>query len=736
MVALLLLAVTAGLSADLDFRQHQAVQESLSRVHPRFRAEWLRERGLDDSYYATFHPQDSDSGLACVGRWPWGPSWELCGKGSLLFLGSGSGVRILSITDSIHPRQLGQIACRSLVSQLVIKDSLLFVACGSFGAQVYSVTDPASPRELGSIDATVLDLCVQDTFCYTVGGDSLRIYTVANPLLPVRLSAARDTNELLVASGHYVITAYDGMCVYDVANPRSPNLVNTRGGEYLTLFLRDTLLFCSSVQPSYFAILDVSDPLNIQQIGNISGYGGMGLYADDWFAYLSCTYDYSGIFVIDVTNPRNPQMRGSYNPEGTTDFDPYVPTPLSYGYLASDYGGLMVLDLHNPNTVTEAWSGYKADNSVDIDVELPLAVVANNLSGAQFLDVTVPVSPASLGLFDGVGTHFTATAVLADSYSFVSMTGIAGRRYLRSLDITEPSGPMEVAQESCRNPPEDMVLRDTLLYCAEVNQFQIFNVARPREPVQVGSCVTQDGVYFGLAVQDSYAYIAGGPTLQIVNIGNPSSPRVVGTGGRASTGIAVRDTFAYIPYPYDTLWVYSVSNPAAPVPISATPAGVWPWDIALADSIAVVATAYGLDLFSVTNPAQPMRLGSISTPYGPRRVVYSAPYFYAAMWDAGVGIYEAESVGIAEAPPRQRRSATALAVTPNPTRGGVEVRLPAGAGRDVEVRDVAGRSVAIVTVARGATSCRLDLDALSPGVYFVQVRVGGAVSTGRVVLTR
>jgi hypothetical protein len=87
-------------------------------------------------------------------------------------------------------------------------------------------------------------------------------------------------------------------------------------------------------------------------------------------------------------------------------------------------------------------------------------------------------------------------------------------------------------------------------------------------------------------------------------------------------------------------------------------------------------------------------------------------------------------------PDTASRAGSSCDVLPNPTRGGVEIRLPAGAGRDVEVRDAAGRSVAIVTAARGASSCRLDLVALSPGVYFVQVRAGGVVSTARVVLTR
>ena len=172
-MALVVLCLAAGARGrELSFQEHAAVQESLSHVHPRMRASWLRERGLDDSYYTTFHRPES-TGLACIGRWPWGPSWELAGRDTFLYLGSGSGVRILSIADSVQPRMLGQVNARGLVCQVVVQDSLLFVACGSWGAQIYSVSDPTNPRELGSMDAVIGDICVKDTFCYTIGGAAL-----------------------------------------------------------------------------------------------------------------------------------------------------------------------------------------------------------------------------------------------------------------------------------------------------------------------------------------------------------------------------------------------------------------------------------------------------------------------------------------------------------------------------------------------------------------------------------
>jgi hypothetical protein len=701
------------------------------------RASWLRERGLDDSYYTTFHKPES-TGLACVGRWPWGPSWELCGRDTFMYLGSGSGVRILSISDSVHPRQLGQIACRSLVSQVVVQDSLLFVACGSWGAQVYSVSDPANPRELGSLDAVIGDLCVKDSLCYTAGGDSFRIYSAADPSSPRQLGAHSDTGALVVVVGsHAFVADGSGMNVYDVSIPSSPQLVNSRGGSYATLFVRDTLLFCSDAQPSYFAILNVSDPLNIRQVGNLSGYGGHGLYVDDYFAYLSCTYDHEGIFVIDVTNPSNPQLHDSLNPEGTENWDPYVPVPLSYGYLASDYGGLVTVDMHNVNSISEAWSGYKADQAVDVHVDGQRAYIANECSGLQILDVTNPSDPASLGLFDTVGAKVTYTATARDSFAFIGMSGIAGRKFLRVLDVLDPSNPTLVAQESCFNPPQDLVVRDSFIYVAEESRFQVFNVARPRQPVRVGSC---DGDGVSIVLRDTFAYTAAG-AIRVTNIARPDSPFVVTTIGRSSWDLSIVDSMLFC-QPGPAIW-YSLANPAVPVPVDSIDMGHW-----IVGMTAVNRTIYAcsgpsyttLYAISIADLHQPRVIDQTTLPYTVKRITYAAPYLYLSCWEAGVAIYETTAVGIGERGPGAPKPA-ALRLWPTLTTG--EVRLAVGeAARssDIAVYDMSGKRLGHVplrvNVKGGAAEGVADLTGLPAGVYVVRVDCEGTNLTAKVVRTK
>jgi hypothetical protein len=715
------------------------VRDSLSRVHPRMRASWLKERGLDDSYYTTFHRPES-TGLSCVGRWPWGPSWELAGRDTFMYLGSGSGVRILSIADSVHPRMLGQINARGLVSQVVVQDSLIFVACGSLGAQIYSVSDPANPRELGSMDAVIGDLTVKDSLCYTAGGDSFRIYSVADPSSPKQLGAHSDTGALVVVVGlHAFVADGSGMNVYDVSTPSSPVRVNSRGGSYATLFVRDTLLFSSDVQPSYFAILDVGDPLNIRQVGNLSGYGGHGLYVNDYFAYLSCTYDHQGIFVIDITNPANPQLRDSLNPDGTENWDPYVPVPLSYGYLASDYGGLVTLDLHNVNSISEAWSGYEACRSLDIYVDGERAYVADDEAGLQIVDVTDPTNPSSLGRYDLAGARTTTTVQVRDSFAFIGFWG-SNRRFLRVLDVTDPASPTFAAEESCRNPLQDMVLRDTLLYCAEMNEFQIFNVARPREPKLAGSC-NISGTGVDMLLQDTLAYVSSLPT-QIVNVVNPASPNIIGTFPTYGNGLAVRDSIAFAPALYDSMVIYNVRNPSSPVRIGRyTFSGghVWNAGVALVGTTLYVGGDL-LHVLDVSDPLNPTEITAWRPPYDTRRLVYDTRYLYAACYEAGVAILETIPTGIEENA-EKGGVVGRFSVSPSITLGPVLIRADAKDGQAaLRLYDAAGVSMdgRQARVRRGETGLcwSLDMSRFPDGVYFVRMFGADRSFTTKVVKTK
>jgi hypothetical protein len=727
----LLLAAAAALGSGLSFQERAAVQESLSRVHPRMRASWLKEHGLDDSYYTTFRRPDSQ-GLREVGRWPWGPSWELAGRDTFLYLSSGSGVRILSIADSVQPRTLGQINARGLVSQVVVQDSLLFVACGSWGAQIYSVTDPASPRELGSMDAVIGDLCVKDTLCYAVGGDSFRIYNVASPTQPARIGAVRDSGDLVVvANGHAFSAGRWVMNVYNVTNPARPVWANSRGGPAYAMFVRRNLLFCSSVQPDNMTVLNISNPLSITQVSKVDGYGGDGLFVDDSYAYLSCDYEHSGLFVIDVSDSSRPVLRDSINPMGVTEWDPYVPHSPGYGYLADDYGGLVVLDLHDVNNISESWSGYSAGQSVDVAVDNGRAYVANGWVGTQIVDVTDPSRPFSLGVYDTSDSRGTNAVAARDSFAFVGMSGAYGRRSLRVLDVSTPSDPTLVAEDSCHGWPQDFVLRDSLLYMVEAYMFQVFNVARPREPRLVGGCVAGDLTRAGLVVRDTLAYFIGPfDGLEVFDVADPTAPHLVNTVAEIrAAGCDVIDSLLYVGDYDDSLHIWSFANPLAPYQLSSVFATRSGYGVAVLGRYAYVGCDSRVRVFDVLDPRNPVEVGSCATPYEIRRVEAGDGYVYVCCWEAGVSIFDTFQAGVGNraSPPFK---SPALIVS-SPVAGdavSLEFRAKPGSAACVAITDAVGRVLLrdgpVVAPGDGICRHRMDVGSLPAGVYIINVRVG------------
>ncbi len=692
LAALCLAAVAPG--REPSFEQHAAVQDSLSRVHPRMRASWLKERGLDDSYYTTFHRPES-TGLKCIGRWPWGPSWELAGRDTFLYLGSGSGVRILSIADSVQPRMLGQINARSLVSQVVVQDSLLFVACGSWGAQIYSVSDPANPRELGSMDAVISDVCVKDTFCYTAGGGSFRIYNCSDPTQPTQVGLVGDGGDVIVAANGYVYVGHgssgSGLNVYDVRDPANPLLVNMLGGVQLAMFTRGHLLFRISEQPAYFSMLDISNPASPSEVGRLNGYGGVAMYADSKYAYLSGVYEHAGLFVVDISDSSHPQLRDSINPVGVAEWDPYVPHSPGYGYLADDYGGLVTLDMHDVDSICEAWAGYNASMAADVFVDGTRAYVADMRAGLRILDVQDPSFPQTLGEYEGIGPLDVRSAVAKDSFAFITWWG-DNRRFMRVLNVTDPTLPAFAAEESCKNPPDDYVLRDSLLYAAEAYEFRIFNVARPRDPALVGSCVLGDESY-GLDLVDSLVYVATYP-FSIINVKDPTNPVIAGTISRGAWNGAVRDTFLFLSS--GGILAYSVADPGQPRLLDSLSVGPNTYWVEAVGTLLYTGNRDGVRLVDASDVHDMRVRGFSPAPYAVVRLAYKSPYIYAACSDAGVSIYESTQVGIQEP---STRAGQRMKPMPTVVRGAAWVGLTNGA----VVFDAMGRRV---TQAR-------------PGVYFI-----------------
>ena len=215
------------------------------------------------------------------------------------------------------------------------------------------------------------------------------------------------------------------------------------------------------------------------------------------FAYVADGY--SGLQVVDISNPASPVLVGSEETEG---FASGVALSGNVALVADGESGLLVFDISNP-TVPHLISSFDTPGyAFGIDVTEDTAVVADGSAGLLAIDISDPKSPAMLTSF---GTGDIATAVtIAGGLVFVANAESG----LMIVDLFQSAFPL-IWEASIDTP------------------------GRARGVAVVGTHV--------LVADD-----AGG--LQVIDVSTPRTPRVVTTIGlpHAAYAVAVAGTVAYV----------------------------------------------------------------------------------------------------------------------------------------------------------------------------------------------
>jgi hypothetical protein len=695
---------------------------------------WLAERGLQDYYRAQSFRPDSQ-GLRCIGRWSYGPSVKVSLRvtddDTIVCLARGSGASIIRFRsrDSLELDLLSDIDCYGIVSRAVIQDTLVFcgMSQGGTGIEVWGVSDLTEPHRLSYVYLPpIMDIAMQDTFLYATGyvQDSLRVFNVADPMNPVLVGACADSGYPMCVSGDYCYLAdRGGVNIIDVSDPANPHRIGKAGagGIAQSVAVRDTLCFFG-LDNNTLQVYNVRNPASPSYVGSVSGT----LPADLYLPPTCDTVLYTPRFdVINIANPASPRIIGQVGCPGW-DYGVTAVPALNYALVADHFEGLVAVDISQPTAPGIDTSLFAADLAEDVAIDNRRAYVASYHSGLRILDVSDPTSPRYLGCYDTVGTRPRMnSAVARDSFAYVGWYSVPS---FVSLDITDPAHPRRAGGAMITNPPEDMVLRDSLVYVAMWGGLQVVNVARPREPEMIGSCGLS-GATWDLDVEDTVAYVTS-TVFNIVSIAQPDNPRVIGTWNFTQAADVV-DTIAYMACRYDIgLRTVNVADPTSPRVLDTLAVDGWFNDIVVIDSLAY-AGGDKVRVYDIADPRDLREVGAWTPPHEVRRLAHAPPYLYAACYDGGVCVLESLQVGVSE----KGGSSGAkewLAVAPNPARGRATVKL----GRDMRswvVRDVAGRRVCSGTVGREQHTLELDLTDRPAGVYVLELRGPTGGSKGKIV---
>jgi hypothetical protein len=240
--------------------------------------------------------------------------------------------------------------------------------------------------------------------------------------------------------------------------------------------------------------------------------------------------NYDGtLYILDVSDPHNPQIVGSYDtPGGSWD----VRVAGDRAYVADGVGGLLILNVSDPQHPAKVgayatWPAYK------VKVVGNRVYIAGGTTGLQILDAGIPAHPAWLG--DLPMSGFAVDVDLAGDRAYVAKRGIwDGSQYvgggLEVVNIVDSSHPASLGSYALEYANSVQVIGDRA-YIAGLDGLHILNIANPSNITELGT-EPLVGVNNDLQVVDNRVYMtfdSGATTiaLAIIDVSNPAAPALL-----------------------------------------------------------------------------------------------------------------------------------------------------------------------------------------------------------------
>ena len=145
-----------------------------------------------------------------------------------------------------------------------------------------------------------------------------------------------------------------------------------------------------------------------------------------------------------------------------------------------------------------------------------------------------------------------------------------------------------------------------------------------------------------VAVQGSYAYIGEGSQFTVLHISAPAAPRMVGKTLPLEDvvyGVAVVGNYAYVAAGRGGLYIVDVSDPTEPVEVGSCPTWMEPGRVTVDGKYAYITVSNGLWVGDVSNPADPVQVGLYDAPGGQDGTGVSVSGGYVLLTFAERGLY-------------------------------------------------------------------------------------------------
>jgi hypothetical protein len=335
-------------------------------------------------------------------------------RGNYLYLDDREQERIVvyNISDIHNPSEISSspMSRHRNVDGFEIAGGLWIVNSWLDAIMIFDVSNVNNPHEIGVFDETkglvyVLDVEDDNALVVTTKGTTDRLSSLDISALPeIGEEATIDTPygiyEVDVVGGYaFVATWNRGLVVYDVSDPANPveagaceEFQNARSVDVVGNY---AYLACAN---NGLMIVDISTPTSPTFVSSwdTPGYAFHAVISGD-YAYVSDLYWWSGLRIVDISDPLNPWEVGSL------EFEPnrvrQIEISGNHVFLVHDRKTLRVVDVSDPaNPLLVEGAERETYYPFYMATSGHLLIISDWLYGVRVMDVSDPTNPVEVAV--------------------------------------------------------------------------------------------------------------------------------------------------------------------------------------------------------------------------------------------------------------------------------------------------------------------------------------------------
>ena len=448
---------------------------------------------------------------------------------------------------------------------------------GTVKLHVFDVSDPTSdPKPIG---------CLNDVG--SVDADPPDMWSGPNMALAKR-------GNYVYMTGPFINSPECDIKIINVSTPTDPFVEGWWNGpiDIMDIDISGNYAYVTDHDKTLY-VLDISDPLNPQQLGEVtmSGIpeyypiGNFKVKVRNNYAYLGL-WDFYAFYIVDITDPFSPEeVQKIESCHCNTD----VSVCGSYVYVSVwDYLQFYTIDMNLQQSPVVVDRKEVLGSGWGIDIEGDYAYLAmgartdpNRKSGGlTIFDITTdPSNPAYVGwcpprdpdennedVHIDVDGNYAYIAV--GEPTFLGIDRESDNPGLRIVDVSDPTNPTQVGTyDSVTQARSVHKVGDYAYLAAREGGLHIIDVTNPYEPTFVEKWDPGNNHALGVFVKDNYAYVAYGNSnsLCILDVNDPTDPEQVASypvWGECRE-VVVKGNYAFV-VGQNFLRVLDVSDPPNP----------------------------------------------------------------------------------------------------------------------------------------------------------------------------